>query len=375
MSRASEQTPLRGSGNTSDHDHADHSGHGHSHTLGGSSSAAACAASNSFTAKVERYFQIHERGSTLGTEVRSGIVTFCTMAYILVVNAEILHLAGMDFRNVLTATALTSALACLIVGGFGNLPFGLAPGMGLNSYFTYGVCLKLGLSWNIALTCCFFMGIAFLALSVTGACTAIQTYAPDCIKKGITVGLGIFQALIGFEMMRLIVPGTETLLETGDLTQPGLILSAVGLFIICLFLVLRLDAAMIAGIAATTILSWVMGVVPAPEAVVELPSVASTMFALDFPGFFANYYHTIPISLIFLFVAVFDTAGVHFALGMQSGLLEDGHLEGSTTAFTAASLSTIAGSLLGSSPIIIHTESCAGIQVRFRMISVVYALL
>jgi AGZA family xanthine/uracil permease-like MFS transporter len=357
MSTASEKTPLRaGHSATSEFDDTSSSRQGFS--LAG----AASSGSSSFTAKLEEYFTIPQRGSTVTTEIRSGVVTFFTMAYILVVNAEILHLAGMDFSSVLVATGLTSALACLIVGFFGNLPFGLAPGMGLNSYFTYGVVLKLGLSWNIALTCCFFMGVLFLLLSVTGACTAIQVYAPDCIKKAITVGLGIFQALIGFEMMKLIVPGANTLLETGDVLAPSVVFSVLGLFIICVFMVIRLEGAMIAGIAATTALAWSFGVVPGPTSFVDTPSVASTAFALDFAGFFANYYHTVPITLILLFVAVFDTAGVHFALGMQSGLLEDGHLEGSTTAFTAASVATIAGSVLGSSPIIIHTESCSGIQ-------------
>jgi len=323
----------------------------------------------SFLEQLDNYFCVTERDSTVGTEVRAGLVTFFTMAYILVLNAQILHLATtgahapMPFESVVTATALSSFLATLLTGLFANLPFGLAPGMGLNSYFTYGMCLRLGMTWQQGLACCFFCGLLFLLLSVTGACTLVQLYVPACVKKSITVGLGLFQALIGLEVAKVVVAGDETLLQLGDLTDPRVVLSGAGLLLIAVLMVARVKAAMIVGLAGITVASWSLGIQTAPTTLFAMPSLKNTIMQMDFAGYFHNYHITVPITLIILFVCIFDTAGVQFALGHQGGLLDEHHnLPGAGAAFTAASVATMAGACLGTSPVIIHNESCAGIE-------------
>lgn len=325
---------------------------------------------DSWSYKLDKFFKITERGSTVATEIRSGVVTFFTMVYIIVLNAQILHLASlnendrMPFTSIVTATAVSSFLASLFTGYFGNLPFGLAPGMGINSYFTYGMCLRMGLSWRVGLACSFFTGLLFLILSVTGACNAVQLYAPVSVKKGITVGLGLFQALIGFEMMRLVVGGEETLLQMGDISDPSVILSSLGVLLICALMIANVQASMIIGLAFITITSWVLGLQAPPVAIFSQPSFAGTFMELDIAGYFDNFAVTFPITLIILFVCVFDTAGVHYALGHQSGLLdlETHTLPGASKAFSSASVATMVGACIGTSPVIIHNESCAGIQ-------------
>jgi AGZA family xanthine/uracil permease-like MFS transporter len=342
------------------------------------------ASSSYYTRWLDEFFCISARGSSIKTEIRSGFVTFFTMAYILVVNAEVLSKSGedrygehMNFDSIATATAISAAVGSIVVGVFGNLPFGLAPGMGLNSYFTYGICLRSGLSWHIALTCVFMQGILFMILALTGACNLIQLYAPPCIKKSITVGLGLFQALIGFECMKLVVPGTEVLLQLGDVSDPRISLAMGGMLLICVLLILDVKASMLIGMVGITLFAWFTDLSPWPTAIIQSPSFSNTTFALDIPGYFSNYKSTIPITLMFLFVAIFDTAGVQFMAGQQAGLLDSrDHLPGAKAAFFGAGLSTVIGALLGTSPVIIHNETCAGIQdgARTGLHSVVVAL-
>jgi hypothetical protein len=207
----------------------------------------------SFLERVDSFFLISARGSSVGQELRAGAVTFVTCAYIVVVNAAILSKSGVDpatgeslhFDAVVLATALSSVMGCALVGLMANLPFALAPGMGLNSYFTFGVCLRLGMSWRVALTCCFMQGILFMLLSVLGACELLQQHAPLCIKKGVTVGLGLFQALVGFELMQLVVPGKEVLLALGDVTRPELWIALAGMMLICALMTFKIKGAML----------------------------------------------------------------------------------------------------------------------------------
>lgn len=326
--------------------------------------------SSSWSNYIDHRFHITERNSTINTEIRSGIVTFVTMAYILIVNPAILSKASINsphdpfpFTNIATATALSSCIGTWLCGWYGNLPFGLAPGMGLNSYFTYGICIKLGLSWHIGLTCCLVQGILFMILSITGACSMIQLYAPTAIKKSITIGLGLFQALIGFELMKLVVPGTDgTLLALGKLNDMSLWLSIFGLLVIATLLILDVKAAMLIGIITITVLSYLTGIQSIPAHYIQLPELSYTFIQYDFYGYWNNFATCFSITLVLLFVSVFDTAGVQFACGTAADLLDDnGHLPGSTAAFNSAAIATIVGSCLGTSPIIIHNETCAGI--------------
>lgn len=302
------------------------------------------------------------------TEIRAGMVTFVTMAYIIMVNPAILGESGsrhnpMPFQDVATATTLSSVVASLSVGLLANLPFGMAPGMGLNSYFTYGVCLHLGLTWQVALAAVFIQGILFMILSLTGMCSLIQDFAPPCIKKSITVGLGLFQALIGFECIRLVIRGNNVLLGLGDLSRPDVWLALAGIILIVILLVLEVKAAMLLGIVFVTLVAWGTGLASAPDALWEMPSLANTFGQMDFRGYVKEIKHTLPVTLVFLFVSIFDTAGVQFAAGTQAGILDrNGKLPKSREAFFSAGLATCVGAIFGTSPVIIHNETCAGIQ-------------
>jgi len=342
---------------------------------------------NGMWERIDSFFLITARQSSVTQEIRAGAVTFVTCAYIVVVNAAILSQSGVDpstgeslhFDAVVLATALSAALGCALVGVWANLPFALAPGMGLNSYFTYGVCLRLGMSWRVALTCCFVQGILFMLLAMMGACEMLQRHAPLCIKKGVTVGLGLFQALVGFELMALVVPGDEVLLALGDVARPELWISLAGMMVICAMMAFRIKGAMLIGMVMITWAAWLLEPSTAPQSITSLPSVQMHPFAmLDFPGYFAHAHQSLTVTAVMLFVAVFDTAGVQYLCGSGAGLLDDqDHLPGAKAAFFAAGASTSFGALLGTSPIIIHNETFAGIAdgARTGLHSVVVALL
>lgn len=210
---------------------------------------------------------------------------------------------------------------------------------------SYGVCLRLGLSWPIALTSCFFQGLLFLLLSLIGACDLIQLYAPSCIKKSITVGLGLFQALIGFELMRLVIPGEETLLELGDMTDLKIYLSIGGMMLICMLLVWKVKAAMLVGIMMITVASWLLGLTPMPESVIEMPTLSHPWRMLDIDGYFQQLDRTLPVTLVMLFVAVFDTAGVQYMCGTEAELMDEetDTLPGAKAAFASAGIATAIG--------------------------------
>lgn len=211
--------------------------------------------------------------------------------------------------------------------------------------FSYGVCLRLGLSWPVALACCFFQGVLLMLLAVVGACDLIQLYSPPCIKKSITVGLGLFQALIGFEMMRLVVPGTETLLSIGDLTDTKIYLSIGGMIVICVLLVWKVKAAMLIGMLSITLLSWSLELTPLPTGVVSTPHMQRPLALIDFDGFFDDMRRTVPVTLVMLFVSVFDTAGVQYMCGTEAGLMdpETDSLPGAKAAFCSAGVATAVG--------------------------------
>ena len=391
-SDASDSTPLLAGEDSKDHHHS----HAHLHPLhdtkrdapssSSSSSSSSFSSSSDLASFLDRYFCISARSSTIATEVRAGVVTFATMAYILIVNAEILSnaktpsLPGMDYDGIVLATAISAAVGSGMVGVWGNLPFGLAAGMGLNSYFTYAVVIQLNQPYQVALTASFIHGLLFALLSMLGACNLIQQHAPTNLKKSITVGLGLFQAILGYQGMGLVTQGKDTLLQLGDITSPTLWLSLSGLILIALLIIFRVKAAMLVGMAIITCIAWTTRLQPLPKALIQWPSLGNAYLSLDFAAYWNSIGVMLPVSLVFLFVSVFDTAGVQGTAAQQAGLLNaEGHLpaKASTAAFASAAVATCVGSLLGSSPIIIHTESGAGIAdgARTGLSSVVVAVL
>lgn len=315
-----------------------------------------------FGASLDRYFQISERGSTVATEVRAGITTFLTMGYILFINPQILSLAGMPEADVAIATALGAAIATIIMGVYANYPFVLAPGMGLNAYFTFGVVQGLGVPWQVALTAVFVEGLIFLALSRGGVRTLIINAIPQSLKIATTVGIGLFLAIIGLQNMQLVIDHPATLVTLGDVTQPSVYLALLGVLLIGALMVKRVKGAILIGILVLTVISWVTGLAPAPEQFVGLPSLPKeTLFALDFSQIFSATFFTVVIA--FMFVDIFDTAGTLIGVGRLAGFLDkDGRLPGSDRAFTSDAVGTSAGALLGTSTVTTYIESATGVE-------------
>lgn len=350
---------------------------------------------------LERTFSINERGSTVAAEVRplrarqlhkrsahrapsslslpffcpatlrssplpkvrAGTVMFMTMAYILLVNAHILGGAGMPFSSVASATAIASIIGCTFVGLVANLPFGLMPGMGLNAYFAYGVCVARKMPFSLALTISFVQGVLLAALSLCGACALIQRVMPQNLKHAITVGIGLFQALIGFRMIGLVVPNTETLVALGDVVSPRVLLGISTMLLIAILTIHRVQGAMLIGVIVSACASWLLAFDPLPDGVVALPGLEGTFNQIELQEYAVRWRETVPITLAFLFVAIFDTAGVQFGAGTQAGLIDPitHRLPGATGAFLASAVGTMVGAVCGTSPVIIANESCAGI--------------
>lgn len=310
----------------------------------------------------ERWFQLEDRGTSIATEARAGLVTFLTMAYILFVNPQILSQSGMPAEDVVLATALAAALASLIMGLYANFPFALAPGMGLNAFFTFGVVAGLGVSWQIALTAVFIEGLIFLVLSVTGVRTALINAIPRSIKLGATAGIGLFLAIIGLQNAGLVVDHPVTLVGLGDFKQPLAALAVAGLLFATVLMVRRIQGALLFTILGIAGVAWFTGLAPAPESFFSLPRLPrETLLAFDFGAIFTPTMAT--VVLAFLFVDILDTAGTLIGVGQLGGFVdEDGHFPGSEKAFTADAVGTTVGAMLGTSTVTTYVESATGVE-------------
>lgn len=327
---------------------------------------------------IDAYFKVSERGSTVATEIRAGLVAWMTMSYILLVNPTILHQAstpGDDFPMdaLVSSTALTAAFASLLVGLTANLPFDIMPGMGLNAYFTFGICQLLDVSWRKALSCCFISGVALLLLSALGTTTWIQRMVPNHLKKAITVAIGLFQALIGFQTMGLVVSSNATLVTLGDVnfnSDPRLYIAIGGfLFISTLLASCSVQGAMFIGIWGMTFVSWAYDLSPLPNGIFGKPNF-STLGLIDFSGFdpaSSEFWGLFGASAAILAVMIFDVAGVQYGIAMRAKLLDE-HEEvpQGKFGFLSVALGTIFGSYLGTSPVIIANESSAGVMEGAR---------
>lgn len=311
---------------------------------------------------LERLFQLQAHNTTVGTELRAGIATFLTMAYILLVNPQILSQAGMPIADVTLATALAAALASLVMGLYANYPIALAPGMGLNAYFTFSVVLGMGVSYQVALTAVFVEGLLFLALSALGIRKALINAIPMSLKIAIAGGIGLFLAIIGFQNAGLVVDNPATLVALGDLHAPSVWLAVLGLVLIAVLLTRKITGALVIGITAVTLLAWLTGIAPAPSAVVAAPQLPEETFAaFDFSSLFTG--KLLLVVLAFLFVDLFDTAGTLIGIGRVGGFLDDqGHLPRANRAFLADALGTTVGALLGTSTVTSYIESASGIE-------------
>jgi AGZA family xanthine/uracil permease-like MFS transporter len=306
-----------------------------------------------------RLFRVTERGSDLRTELLAGVTTFLTMAYILVVNPQILAAAGMDRAGVLAATALSSALATAVMALHANLPFALAPGMGLNAFFAYTVCNGMGYPWQLALTAVFIEGLLFLGLTFVGLREAILNAVPPALKRAVAGGIGLFIASLGLQNGGLLQRAEGQPLELGDLTQPGALVAAAGLLCATVLAARRVRGSLLWGILAATLIGIPLGVTRLPTGWSPPPSPAAVFLKFQWSQIATLDF--VIVLFTFLFVDLFDTAGTLIGVATRSGLLDaDGNIPHARRALFADALGTTAGACLGTSTVTVYVESAAG---------------
>lgn len=313
---------------------------------------------NSF---LEKTFKLKEHNTNVKTEVLAGITTFMTMAYILVVNPDILSATGMDFNALFTATALSAAIATIAMAFLANYPFALAPGMGLNAFFAFTVVLGMGYSWEFALTAILIEGIIFLLLTFFNVREALVNSIPINIKHAVSVGIGLFIALIGFKNAKIVVAYDATLVALGDLGSPGVLLALAGLIITGILLAKKVKGALLIGIVATTAIGIPLGITPIPSQIISAPpSLAPIFFKFDFSNIFSL--DMIIVVFTFLFVDLFDTLGTLVGVASKADMLDkDGKLPKAKQALFADAIGTTIGACLGTSTVTTYVESASGV--------------
>mgnify|MGYP001660851257 FL=1 len=311
---------------------------------------------------LEKRFRLSEKKTDVKTELMAGFTTFMTMSYILAVNPQMLSETGMDKGGVFTASVIASIIAMICMAFLANLPFGLAPGMGLNAFFTFTVVKTLGYTWQFALTAVFLEGIVFLILSLFKVREMIFDAIPINLKKAVSCGIGLFIALVGLVNSGIILQGEGTVLQLGNLLSRESVVFIVGLFIIALLLAREIKGALMYGILASTILALILGVskYQGGSPITLPPSLAPVAFKIQFDKIFTFDMFTVVFT--FLFVDIFDTVGTLVGVSAKAGMLdEQGKLKEASPALLADAIGTTAGALLGTSTVTTFVESASGV--------------
>jgi AGZA family xanthine/uracil permease-like MFS transporter len=315
--------------------------------------------------RAERYFEFAALGTNWKTELLAGVTTFMTMAYIIFVNPSILHEAGMATAGVTAATCLAAAVGSLLMGVFARYPIALAPGMGLNAYFTYSVVKGMGVDWHVALGAVFLSGLAFLLLTAAGVRQMIVNAIPRELYSAVAAGVGLFIALIGFRNAGIVVPSQSTLVSLGDLRNSTTLLALFGLLVMSVLLCARWKAAILIGVAATWGLAAATGAVHWQPQPYSVRDIASTAMQLDIRG--ALRLGLIEIVFVFLFVDLFDNVGTLLAVGKKAGLFgHAGAVPRLNRILYSDAIATVAGSMAGTSTVVSYIESSAGVAAGGR---------
>ena len=313
---------------------------------------------------LERLFKLSENKTTFRTEVLAGVTTFLTMCYIIIVNPMILSETGMDHGAVFVATCLAAAIGCLVMGIIANYPIALAPGMGLNAYFTYSVCMGMGVPWQTALAAVFMSGLIFIAISMFKIREAIVNAIPMSLKLAIGGGIGLFLALIALKNSGIIVDNPATLVGLGDLKKPTVLLTLFGFLMIVVLHHFKVRGAIIISILVLTAISTFMGLSEFKGVVGEIPSIAPTFLQMDFEGLFTA--SLVGVIFVFFLVDLFDSTGTLVGVAHRAGLLQDGKLPRLKKALFADSTAIVAGAALGTSSTTPYIESSAGVAAGGR---------
>ncbi|MGO1369011.1 MAG: NCS2 family permease [Senegalia sp. (in: firmicutes)] len=318
------------------------------------------------------YFKIKERNSTIKTEITAGITTFMTMAYILIVNPITLGETGMDVNALFTATALSSIVGTLVMALYANMPFALAPGMGLNAFFAYTVVLGMGYSWEFALTAVFLEGLIFILLTALNIREAIINCIPMTIKKSISVGIGLFIAFIGLINSGIVNTGmvaveknilSGSVVKLGNIASPGPALTLIGIVVIGVLLAKNVKGALLIGMILTTIIGIPLGQTILPEGLNIFsapPSLEPIFFKFQFENIFT--WDMFIVLFTFLFVDLFDTVGTLVGVGDKANMLNDkGELPEAKKALFADAIGTTFGAMFGTSTVTTVVESASGV--------------
>ncbi len=328
---------------------------------------------------LDNYFNFKENGTDFKTEILAGITTFLAMAYILGVNPTMLADGGMPASGVFFATALSSGIACIIMGIVSKYPVGLAPGMGLNALFTYTIILEMGNTWETALAAVFVSSIVFLIITVSGLREKILNIIPNDLKLGIGAGIGFFLAFLGLKSCGIITSDPSTFVTMGSLLYPPALLALIGILITLIFYVQKVPAAVFFGLLATAIIGLIFTFLGFGAGDILMPSIPKQIITLNMDttlvgGFsrgFGQLFSNIPnlIIMVFslVFVTFFDTTGTLMTIGRQCGFVdEDGNAKGIEKAFLSDALAGIIGSVCGTSTVTAYVESATGIGIGGR---------
>jgi AGZA family xanthine/uracil permease-like MFS transporter len=313
---------------------------------------------------LERYFHLAENQTTVRREFVGGLTTFITMAYIVVINPQILAKAGVPIEGVVFATCISAAAATLVMGLYANYPIALAPGMSLNAYFTYVVCLGMHVPWQTALGVIFLSGVFFLILTVTRVREQIVNGIPECLKFSTAGGIGMFIAFVGLRNANLVVANKETFVGLGTFANHETQMACLGLAIMLVLMTRKIGGAILLGVIATTVLGILRGMAEWPKAIFSWPHPSSTWLQLDLRG--ALHLGLLEIAFVFLFVDLFDNVGTLVGVCEQGGFVKDGKIPRVGRALMSDAVGTIFGSLTGTSSVTSYIESAAGVAAGAR---------
>lgn len=302
---------------------------------------------------------------TVRKEIIGGITTFLTMAYILAVNPSILSATGMDQGAVFTSTCLAAVVATLFMAFYAKLPFGLAPGMGLNAFFAFTICGAMGYTWQFALTAVLLEGLLFILLTITGLRTKIVKALPKVLRRAISPGIGFFIALIGLKNAGIVAASESTYITLGDLHSPAVLLAIFGILLTAALLIKNITGALLIGIVATTLVGIPLGVTTFSGVIDTPPSISPVLWQFEFDSILS--FDMLICVFTFLFVDIFDTIGTLLGVCHKAGLEdEDGNIKHLEQAFMADAIGTTVGAMLGTSTVTTYVESAAGVNAGGR---------
>lgn len=314
---------------------------------------------------LERIFKLSQHGTSVKIELVAGLTTFVTMAYIIFVNPNVMAEAGLDHGAVFVATCIGSAIGCLLMGFYANWPVGLAPGMGLNAFFTYTVVGQMGHGWEVALGAVFISGVLFMIMSMTRIREWLLNSIPMSLRFAMGAGVGMFLGLIGLKTAGIVVANPATLVTMGSFGEPEALLAAICFLMMAVLSYHKVFGAILLSILAVTAVGWSMGLVEYGGLVSAPPSLAPTWLAMDIAG--ALNVGMISVILAFLFVNMFDTAGTLMGVAHRANLVDkNGKIENLSRALKADSTSSVAGACIGCPPVTSYVESATGVAAGGR---------